>query len=83
MLAQSVEDFEITLLDDGASDEYRDYVRDLGDARVRYQRNPTRRGAMDAVLGAVFGAEVPLLARGARFPIGVSLFCLGRKPRPV
>ena len=56
-------------------------VRLLG-LKTRYE-HPTRRGAMDAVLGALFGAEVPLLARGARFPIGVSLFCLGRKPQPV
>jgi alpha-1,3-rhamnosyltransferase len=46
MLAQTLGDFEITLLDDGASDEYRDMVESLGDVRVRYQRNPVRLGAM-------------------------------------
>jgi glycosyltransferase involved in cell wall biosynthesis len=46
ILAQTFGDFEITLLDDGGSDEYRDYVASLGDARVRYQRNPVRLGAM-------------------------------------
>ena len=46
ILAQSWQDFELTLLDDGGSDDYRDYVASLGDARVRYQRNPERRGAM-------------------------------------
>ena len=53
VLAQSFEDFEITLLDDGASDEYRDYVRDLADARVHYQRNPTRLGAMGNMFQAI------------------------------
>jgi glycosyltransferase involved in cell wall biosynthesis len=46
MLAQSFRDFEITLLDDGASDEYSAMVESLGDDRVRYQRNPARLGAM-------------------------------------
>jgi len=46
VLAQTVADLEITLLDDGASDEYRDYVASLGDDRVHYQRNPQRLGAM-------------------------------------
>jgi glycosyltransferase involved in cell wall biosynthesis len=46
ILAQTFDDFEITLLDDGGSDEYRDYVQSLGDSRVRYQRNPERLGAM-------------------------------------
>jgi glycosyltransferase involved in cell wall biosynthesis len=46
MLSQTLADFEITLFDDGASDEYRDYVSALGDARVRYHRNPERLGAM-------------------------------------
>src|SRR5438046_117386 len=46
MLAQTLGDVEITLFDDGASDEYRDYVQGLGDPRVRYHRNPERLGAM-------------------------------------
>jgi glycosyltransferase involved in cell wall biosynthesis len=46
MLAQSFRDFEITLLDDGSSDEYAAMVESLADARVRYQRNPVRLGAM-------------------------------------
>jgi glycosyltransferase involved in cell wall biosynthesis len=46
VLAQTIGDLEIVLLDDGASDEYRDYVATLGDDRVRYQRNPQRLGAM-------------------------------------
>ena len=53
MLAQTLGDFEITLLDDGASDEYRDYVASLGDARVRYQRNPERLGAMRNMFNAI------------------------------
>jgi glycosyltransferase involved in cell wall biosynthesis len=46
ILAQSLTDFELTLLDDGASDEYAAYVDSLRDARVGYQRNPHRLGAM-------------------------------------
>jgi glycosyltransferase involved in cell wall biosynthesis len=46
MLAQTLDDIEITLIDDGASDEYRSMVESFGDARVRYQRNPERLGAM-------------------------------------
>jgi glycosyltransferase involved in cell wall biosynthesis len=53
MLVQTLADFEITLLDDGASDEYRDYVASLGDARVRYQRNPERLGAMRNMFQAI------------------------------
>jgi glycosyltransferase involved in cell wall biosynthesis len=44
--AQSLGDFEINLLDDGASDEYRGMAESLGDPRVRYYRNPVRLGAM-------------------------------------
>ena len=50
---QTLEDIEITLLDDGASDEYRDYVAALGDPRVRYQRNPQRLGAMRNMFQAI------------------------------
>jgi cellulose synthase/poly-beta-1,6-N-acetylglucosamine synthase-like glycosyltransferase len=46
MLAQTLDDIEITLIDDGASDEYRGMVESFGDARVRYQRNRERLGAM-------------------------------------
>ena len=46
MLAQTLDDIEITLIDDGASEEYRGMVESFGDARVRYQRNPERLGAM-------------------------------------
>jgi glycosyltransferase involved in cell wall biosynthesis len=46
LLLQPIEDIEITLLDDGSSDEYRDLVASIGDARLRYQRNPVRLGAM-------------------------------------
>src|SRR5713101_5266769 len=53
MLAQSFADFEVTLLDDGASDEYRSYVESLGDARVRYCRNAERLGAMGNMFAAI------------------------------
>jgi glycosyltransferase involved in cell wall biosynthesis len=51
--AQTLDDLEITLLDDGASDAYRDYVAALGDPRVRYQRNPERLGAMPNMFQAI------------------------------
>ena len=46
LLAQSFTDIEVILHDDGASDEYREYVDSLRDPRVRYQRNRERLGAM-------------------------------------
>lgn len=52
-LAQTIGDLEVNLLDDGASDEYRDYVASLGDARVHYQRNPQRLGAMRNMFQAI------------------------------
>jgi len=51
--AQTLENIEITLLDDGASDEYRDYIAALGDPRVRYQRNRERLGAMRNMFQAI------------------------------
>jgi glycosyltransferase involved in cell wall biosynthesis len=53
ILAQSLDDFELTLFDDGASDEYREYVRSLADTRVRYRRNPSRLGAMGNMFQAI------------------------------
>jgi glycosyltransferase involved in cell wall biosynthesis len=53
VFAQTLQDFEVTLLDDAASDEYRRYVQSLGDPRVRYQRNPVRLGAMQNMFAAI------------------------------
>jgi glycosyltransferase involved in cell wall biosynthesis len=53
MLAQTLPDFEVTLLDDGGSDEYRAYVESLRDSRVRYCRNPERLGAMGNMFAAI------------------------------
>jgi glycosyltransferase involved in cell wall biosynthesis len=53
MRAQSLDDVEINLLDDGASDEYRSLVESIGDARVRYYRNPARLGAMRNMFQAI------------------------------
>jgi glycosyltransferase involved in cell wall biosynthesis len=70
---QTLSDIEIILLDDGASEEYRNYVDSLGDRRVRYHRNPERLGAMRnmfAAIGAGCGQYVmafhedDLLSRG-------------------
>jgi len=70
---QSLGDIEIILLDDGASDEYRQYVDALGDRRVRYHRNPERLGAMQNMFAAIHAGageyvmafhEDDLLSRG-------------------
>src|SRR5471032_3140904 len=53
VLSQTLGDFELTLYDDGESDDYREYVASLGDARVRYHRNPERLGAMRNMFHAV------------------------------
>jgi glycosyltransferase involved in cell wall biosynthesis len=53
MQAQTFGDFELTLYDDGASDEYRGYVAGLGDGRVRYVRNAERLGAMRNMFHAI------------------------------
>ena len=51
--AQTCGDFEVTLYDDGGSDEYRDYVAGLGDSRIRYHRNRVRLGAMANMFQAI------------------------------
>src|SRR3954468_8058172 len=51
--AQSFSNLEVTLLDDGASDEYRHSVESLGDPRVRYVRNLERLGAMRNMFAAI------------------------------
>ena len=53
ILAQSFTDFDLTLADDGASDEYRTFVESLADPRVHYRRNPVRLGAMRNMFEAI------------------------------
>ncbi len=53
ILAQSYAPLEITLLDDGASDEYRRHIESLNDARVHYHRNTARLGAMRNMFSAI------------------------------
>ena len=55
ILDQSLTNIAITLLDDGESDEYREWVASLQDARVAYERNPTRLGAMGNMFSAIAG----------------------------
>jgi glycosyltransferase involved in cell wall biosynthesis len=50
---QSFRDFELTLLDDGSSEEYRNYVDSLGDSRVSYRSNHERLGAMRNMFQAI------------------------------
>jgi glycosyltransferase involved in cell wall biosynthesis len=57
LLAQTYTDFDVTLLDDGASDDYEGFVRLLGDPRVRYQRNPGRVGAMANMFQAIASGD--------------------------
>jgi glycosyltransferase involved in cell wall biosynthesis len=52
-LAQSLTDIEVILHDDGASDDYQEYVESLRDPRVRYQRNRERLGAMRNMFAAL------------------------------
>src|SRR5262245_1535191 len=57
ILAQTLQDFEVILLDDGASDEYREWAASLGDPRVRYLRNPERLGAMRNMFQAIIAGR--------------------------
>jgi glycosyltransferase involved in cell wall biosynthesis len=59
VLAQECAEFELTLFDDGAADDYREYVDSLDDRRVRYVRNPTRRGAMANMFHAIAAGDAP------------------------
>lgn len=52
ILAQTFTDFELLLIDDGASEEYSAYVAALGDPRVRYCHNAVRLGAMQNMFAA-------------------------------
>lgn len=85
--AQTFGDFELTLLDDGASDAYREYVDGLGDPRVIYRRNPERLGAMRNMFTAIqYGRgrytlafhEDDLLSRGY---LAAAVDALERNPR--
>jgi cellulose synthase/poly-beta-1,6-N-acetylglucosamine synthase-like glycosyltransferase len=55
--SQSYPALEITIFDDAASDEYRDYIDSLGDPRLRYHRNAKRLGAMRNMFGAIAGGS--------------------------
>jgi glycosyltransferase involved in cell wall biosynthesis len=59
ILNQSLHDIEITLVDDGESDEYREWVASLGDSRVVYRRNPVRLGAMRNMFSAIAAGRGP------------------------
>jgi glycosyltransferase involved in cell wall biosynthesis len=54
ILSQSFRDFELTLLDDGASEDYRRFAESVADPRLRYQRNPQRLGAMRNMFQAIY-----------------------------
>jgi hypothetical protein len=54
ILSQSFVDFELTLLDDGDSEDYRHLVQSLADHRLRYRRNRERLGAMRNMFQAIY-----------------------------
>ena len=54
ILSQSFGNFEVTLLDDGDSTDYRRYADSRKDSRLRYHRNPTRLGAMRNMFQAIY-----------------------------
>ena len=54
ILAQTFPDFEVNLLDDAQSEDYRDYAVALGDSRIHYSPNPERLGAMHNIFHAIF-----------------------------
>jgi glycosyltransferase involved in cell wall biosynthesis len=51
--AQTYQDLDINLLDDGGSDEYAQHVESLHDPRVSYHRNAERLGAMHNMFAAI------------------------------
>ena len=53
LLGQTLADVEITLYDDGDSDQYRAMVESIGDSRLRYHRNPVRLGAMQNMFQSI------------------------------
>jgi glycosyltransferase involved in cell wall biosynthesis len=59
MLAQTFTPIEVTLIDDGASDEYREFVESLHDPRVTYRRNAKRLGAMRNMFAAIESGRGP------------------------
>jgi glycosyltransferase involved in cell wall biosynthesis len=57
ILAQTFTDFEVNVIDDGAGNDYRDFVESLENPRVRYWRNPVRLGAMQNMFQAITAGE--------------------------
>lgn len=57
ILAQTFDDYEVTIIDDAAADDYHDYVASLGDPRVHYRANIPRLGAMPNMFHAIFAGN--------------------------
>lgn len=55
--AQTFTNFEVNVLDDGDSEDYRRYIDSLGDNRIRYRKNPVRLGAMANMFEAMHAGE--------------------------
>ncbi len=53
ILAQTLDDYEVNVIDDAADEGYREYVESIGDPRVRYCPNRERLGAMRNMFEAI------------------------------
>jgi glycosyltransferase involved in cell wall biosynthesis len=49
ILRQSVQDFEILIIDDGSTDNTADVIRGFSDQRIRYHKNPENRGLVTSL----------------------------------
>jgi glycosyltransferase involved in cell wall biosynthesis len=63
VLAQTLQDFEVNVIDDAGDDDYKRHIESLGDSRIMYVRNPQRLGAMANMFHAIhFGQGKYILA---------------------
>src|SRR4051812_755507 len=63
ILAQTFEDFELLVVDDGSADGTGEYLCGLRDPRVRVLRNPSNRGVTPSLNRGLSAAVGTLVAR--------------------